>query len=71
MSRKSKMHSISEKKATNSITLKGGYVSLKIDKIHQHLQEIKRGCGVQENANTYNRKKNTRMDNDYDCSFSI
>jgi hypothetical protein len=73
MSKKNKMHSIQEKKKnSNSFTLKGGYISVKMDNIHAHLQETKRGCGAQESEKTYNRKKNNRIiNNDYDCSFFI
>lgn len=72
MSKKNKVYSVQEKKKkSNSMTLKGGYVSVKMDDIHEHFQETKRGCGVQESKKTYNRKKNNRINHDYDCSFSI
>jgi hypothetical protein len=72
MSKKIKLHLVQEKKKNiNSITLKGGYISVKMDNIHEHLQETKRGCGTQASNKTYNRKKNTRVIQDYDCSFFI
>lgn len=57
-----------KKESFNKMTLKGGYVKVKIDNIHEHLQEIQRGAGVTQSRKTYNRKKNNRND-DYDCSF--
>lgn len=70
MSKKNKIHSIHEKKEnSNSFTLKGGYISVKMDNIHEHLQQIKTGCGVQESKKAYNRKKNNRINDNYDCSF--
>ena len=72
MSNKNKMHPINEKKkSSNSFTLKGGYISVKMYNIHEHLEEIKRGCGAKESKKTYNRKKNNRINHDYDCSFSL
>ena len=66
------MHSIHEKKKnSNSFTLKGGYISVKMDNIHEHLEETKRGCGTMENSKTYNRKKNNRTNDDYDCSYFL
>ena len=70
MSKKTKMHCThTRKKNDNTITLKGGYVPVKIDNIHEHLQETKRGCGIQASKKTYNRKKNNRLKESYDCSF--
>lgn len=70
MSKKTKMYSVQEKKNnSNSITLKGGYVPVKMDNIHEHFEETKRGCGVQESKKTYNRKKNNRINHNYDCSY--
>ena len=64
------MYSTQEKKKnSNSFTLKGGYISVKMDNMHEHFQETNRGCGVQESQKTYNRKKNNRIIHDYDCSF--
>jgi len=72
MSKKTKMHTIHErKKNDNSFTIKGGYVPVKMDNIHEHLQETKRGCGVEASKKTYNRKKNNRIKESYDCSFFI
>ena len=70
MSKKNKMYSIHEKKS-NSLILKGGNVSVKMDNIHEHLQEVKRGCGTHESKKTYNRKKNNRTNHDYDCSYFL
>ena len=53
------------------IILKGGYVPVKMDNIHEHFQETKRGCGVQESKKMYNRKKNNRMNHSYDCSLFL
>lgn len=70
MSKKNKTHQVNEKKSnTNSFTLKGGYISVEIVNIHEHLQEVKRGCGIEKSKKTYNRKKNNRVENNYDCSF--
>jgi hypothetical protein len=72
MSKKNKMHSIQDKKRnSNSFTLKGGYIRVKMDNIHEHLQETKRGCGTEESEKTYNRKKNNRINQDYDCSYFL
>lgn len=71
MSKKNKMYSIKEKTTNDLLILKGGYLSVKVENIHQHLEETKRGCGTQESKKTYNRKKNSRINNDYDCSFFI
>lgn len=61
---------MSKKKKTHiSFTIKGGYVPTKMDNIHEHLQETKRGCGIHESKKAYNRKKNNRIKEDYDCSF--
>ena len=41
------------------ITIKGGYIPMKKDNIHEHLQEIKRGTGVKKNKKgkgSYTRK---------------
>ena len=68
MAKKNKMHSVQEKKIKN-LTLKGGYVAVKLDNIHQHLQEVNRGCGVKASKTTYNRKKNSRIYEDNGSSF--
>lgn len=42
------------------ITLKGGYIPSKIENIHEHLQEINRGKGIQKNKKgkgSYSRKE--------------
>ena len=70
MSKKNKTYSVAEKKKnSNSITLKGGYISVKMDNIHEHFEETKRGCGVHASKKTYNRKKSNRISNNYDCSY--
>ena len=70
MSKKNKMHTIHEKKKdSNLFTVKGGYISVKMDNIHEHLEETKRGCGAIESKKIYNRKKNSRINHDYDCSY--
>ena len=41
------------------LTIKGGYIPMKKDNIHEHLQEIKRGTGVKKNKKgkgSYTRK---------------
>ena len=58
MSKKNKMHPIHDKKKDNNLfTVKGGYISVKMDNIHEHLEETKRGCGAIESKKIYNRKK--------------
>lgn len=72
MSKKDKTYQTSEKrKNDNSFTLKGGYIKVKIDNINDHLQNVNRGAGVVQSQKVYNRKKNNRIDNDYDCSFIL
>jgi len=72
MSKRNKLHYTQEKKKNdNSFTLKGGYVPVKIDNIHEHLQETKRGCGTHKSEKLYDRKKNNRSKEDYDCSFLL
>ena len=72
MSKKNKMYQVKEKKPKNDLfglTLVGGYVSIKIDNIHEHLKEVNRGYGVVESKKTYNRKKNHQNTNNSDGSF--
>lgn len=68
MAKKNKLYSVNEKKSS-SLILKGGNISLKTENIHEHLQEVKRGCGVSASNKTYNRKKNHRNFDNYDSSF--
>lgn len=70
MSKKSRTYKISEKrKEEKSLILKGGYVRVKIDGISDHLQNVNRGAGIIKSKKIYDRKKNNRMDDNYDCSF--
>ncbi|MFA6939652.1 MAG: hypothetical protein WCQ54_01530 [Clostridiaceae bacterium] len=72
MSKKNKTYQTSGKrKSDNLFTLKGGYIKVKIDNINDHLQNVNRGAGVVQSNKVYNRKKNNRIDNDYDCSFTF
>jgi hypothetical protein len=72
MSKKNKTYQTSEKKkSNNSFTLEGGYIRVKIDNINDHLQNVSRGAGVIQSHKVYNRKKDNRIDNDYDCPFFI
>ena len=48
---------------------KNMYISVKMYNIHEHIEEIKRGCGATESKKAYNRKKNKGINHDYDCSF--
>lgn len=70
MSKKNKTYQVKEKKPNNnSIKLEGGYVSVKLDNIHEYLQEVNRGYGVFESKKTYNRKKNHQNTYNSDGSF--
>lgn len=40
----------------DKITLKGGYVSVKMDDIHTHNMNTARGAGVHKSAKDYKRK---------------
>lgn len=72
MSKKNVTYKTLEKKKTdNSFTLKGGYIRVKIDNINDHLQNVSRGAGVIQSPKVYNRKKNNRLDDNYDCSSSF
>ncbi|MBC8063044.1 MAG: hypothetical protein H7Y18_20625 [Clostridiaceae bacterium] len=74
MSKKNKTYQVKEKMSnTNllSLTLVGGYVSTKIDKIHEYLQETNRGYGVVKSQKTYNRKKNHQNTYNSDGSFYV
>lgn len=47
------------KKENLSFTLEGGHIKLPIDNIHQHLQEINRGVGIEKpkkGKGSYKRK---------------
>lgn len=69
MPKKNKTYHISEKKkSNNAIKLKGGYIRVKIDNINDHLHNVSRGAGIIQSHKVYDRKKNNRIDNDYDCS---
>jgi len=72
MPRKNKLYPVTEKKSgdnSSKFTLLGGYISIKIDNIHQHLQETNRGYGVVKSKKTYNRKKNHQNTYNSDGSF--
>lgn len=63
---------MSKNKKNNKLILKGGYIPTKIENIHEHLQELKRGTGIKKSKKDYNRKKkNNHYYEDYDCSFLI
>lgn len=72
MSKRNKTYqTLEKKKSNNSLTLKGGYIKVKIDNINDHIHNVNRGAGVVQSQKVYNRKKNNRIDNDYDCSFLL
>ena len=61
-----------------NIKIKGGYVAVKLDNIHEHLQAINQGKGVtktKKGKGSYNRKekhKNRRYDsNDTSCFYAF
>ena len=72
MSKNNKTYQVKAKRSENQLsklTLVGGHVSLKIDNIHKHLQEINRGYGVVKSKKTYNRNKNHQNTYSSDDSF--
>lgn len=72
MSKKNKTYpTLVKNKNHNSFTIKGGYITVKMDNINDHLQNINRGAGISQSDKIYNRKKNNRMDNDYDCFLFV